>query len=104
MAAVILQRGRYLEEVEALKRRSFHWCYKRTPANCVRVDAEWNPDELRGGKPSRESDRLGESLCTLQHIRLTALSSQVIGCCRRAKLSSRKLYDTRGPEGGRYIL
>ena len=104
MAVVILQRGRYMEEVEAPKRRSLHRRYKRTFANRVRVDAKRNPDELRGKKSSRESDRPCESLCTLRHNRLTALSSQVIRCGRRSELSSRKLYDTRGPEGGTYIL
>lgn len=47
MAVVILQGGRYMEEAEARKCRSFHRRYKRTFANRVRVDVEWNSDELR---------------------------------------------------------
>jgi len=61
LAAVVLQRGRYMEKVETPKCRSFHRRYKRTFTNFVGVDAEWNSDELRREKSRRESDRPGGS-------------------------------------------
>lgn len=59
-AAVIFQRGRGLETVEAPKHRSFPWCHHRSPAICVRVDAKRHSNRLHHGKSRRESDRLGE--------------------------------------------
>ena len=46
-AAVVLQRGRHLEEVEAPKYSLFHRRYNGPFANGVRVDAGWNSDQVR---------------------------------------------------------
>lgn len=47
VAAVILQRSRYMEKTEAPKCRPFHWRYKRAFANRVGVDAKRNSNEVR---------------------------------------------------------
>ena len=56
---VILQRGRYMEEIAAPKYRPFHRRYNETFANRVRMDAERNSNQVCREKPRRESDWLG---------------------------------------------
>ena len=57
---VILQRGRYVEEAKTPKRRLLHRCYNEVFANRIRVDAEWNPDQVRREQSGREPDWTGE--------------------------------------------
>ena len=49
-----------MEKAEAPEHRSFHWSYNESFANRLGVDVERNSDEVRQGKPERESDQLGE--------------------------------------------
>jgi len=49
-----------MEEAKAPKHRLFHWRYDKTFANRVRVDAEWNSDQVRREQSGREPDWPGE--------------------------------------------
>jgi len=63
VTAVILQECHHVEKVKASKHCPLRRRYDRSPANCLRVDAEWNPDGVRRGKSRNQSDWLGGSVC-----------------------------------------
>ena len=60
-AAVILRRGRDMEEAKAPEHRSFHWRHNGPLANRLGVDAEWNSSGVPREKSGRKSDPPGES-------------------------------------------
>ena len=43
---VILQRGRYVEQIKAPEHRPYHRGYNKASTNRLGVDAEWNSDEI----------------------------------------------------------
>ena len=89
-----------MEEVEAFKCRSLHWCYDRAFADCVGVDAQRNSYGVRQGMSAREPDRPGaSSLCKCA--RPVTSATSVVGCGGGSQLPSRKLYDTWRPERGK---
>jgi hypothetical protein len=55
--ADVLQRSRYLEKLEAPEHRPFRRRHNESFANCLRVDAERDPDGVRPEKPRHEPDR-----------------------------------------------
>lgn len=66
-AAVILQRGRYVETAKAPKPRPFHWRYNKSFANYLGVDAEWNSDGVYRETPGCKSDRSGKTFPVYLH-------------------------------------
>lgn len=60
-AAVILQRGRYVETVKAPERRPFHRRYNKSFTNYLGVDAEWNSDGVYRETSGCKSDRSGKT-------------------------------------------
>jgi len=92
-----------MEEVEAPKRSLVHWCYNKTFANRIRVDAERNSDQVRREKSWREPDWPGEYFLW-NSTRLITPSTTVIGRSRRSQLPPYKLYDTCRLERGTCFL
>ena len=63
-----------MEEVTAPKYRLVYWRYNETSANRVRMDVEWDSDQVCREQPRHESDRSGG--CFLCHCaRLITLST-----------------------------
>jgi len=62
---VILQRGRYLEEIEPPEHRPFHRRHNKPFTNHLRMDAERNSGGIRREKPRCQADQPGQSFCVI---------------------------------------
>ena len=58
---VIFQRDCHLEKAKAPEHRPFHWCYDRSFANYLGINAERYTHRVHREKFRRESDRPSES-------------------------------------------
>jgi len=58
---VIPSRGISMEKAKAPKHCCFSWFYNKTLADCVRVDAKWDPGGIRQDESGREQGQPGKS-------------------------------------------
>lgn len=50
-----------MEKAKAPKHCCFSWFYNKTLADCVRVDAKWDPGGIRQDESGREQGQPGKS-------------------------------------------